>query len=303
MSSITIENFRAIRHLRLDIGQVTALVGENGCGKTSILEAIVLGSTTGDQDLSQRGVRGICWRSHLKGAGLPDVSVQMDTGPARLAVAREQFCIYSPDAEVIRGSGRGLFQTGPFGLRGEGLLSYFHLLSVARPLESVGGLLAMFDWVEHAETCIDEDGACLLRVEDRYAEEGAWVWQDEISDGLLLGLFYVVLMSSPDTPAFFAIDNFGAGMNPHLARVLAKYLVGLAKAHGKCVLLTTHNPAVLDGINLHDSEQRVFVISRDDETGETGALRILPPKPVGDRPPMRMSEAFMRGYIGGLPKI
>jgi hypothetical protein len=29
---------------------------------------------------------------------------------------------------------------------------------------------------------------------------------------------------------------------------------------------------------------------------------VPPPKPVDGEPPMRLSEAFMRGYIGGLPK-
>jgi hypothetical protein len=65
--------------------------------------------------------------------------------------------------------------------------------------------------------------------------------------------------------------------------------------------VTTHNPAVLDGLDLHDDEQRLFVIDRNQD-GFTKARRVHPPKPVDGEPPMKLSEAFLRGYIGGLPK-
>jgi len=43
LKSITIENFRAIEHIHLPLHQqLTVLVGENGTGKTSILDAISL---------------------------------------------------------------------------------------------------------------------------------------------------------------------------------------------------------------------------------------------------------------------
>ena len=30
--------------------------------------------------------------------------------------------------------------------------------------------------------------------------------------------------------------------------------------------------------------------------------RIMPPQPVGDEPPIRLSEAFVRGLLGGIPQ-
>ena len=43
LKSVTIENFRAIEHIHLPLHQqLTVLVGENGTGKTSILDAISL---------------------------------------------------------------------------------------------------------------------------------------------------------------------------------------------------------------------------------------------------------------------
>jgi hypothetical protein len=78
-------------------------------------------------------------------------------------------------------------------------------------------------------------------------------------------------------------------------------LVALAKKYDKQVLITTHNPAVLDGLDLNDDEQRLFVVYRNSE-GHTKVRRATPPQPLGDEPPVKLSEAFLRGILGGLPQ-
>ena len=78
-------------------------------------------------------------------------------------------------------------------------------------------------------------------------------------------------------------------------------LVPLSKEHEKQVILTTHNPAVLDGLNLDDDEQRLFVISRDGD-GTTKIRRIHKPATPAGKEPYRLSELFLRGILGGLPK-
>jgi ABC-type lipoprotein export system ATPase subunit len=59
LSSLKIKNFKSIVDLTLDLGRFNMLIGENGCGKTNILEA--LGMATSDEltneDLFQRGLR------------------------------------------------------------------------------------------------------------------------------------------------------------------------------------------------------------------------------------------------------
>ena len=121
------------------------------------------------------------------------------------------------------------------------------------------------------------------------------------NEGFLFLLFYFALFISDITPKFFAIDNIDASLNPRLCRRLMQELVELAKKHDKQVIFTTHNPAVLDGLDLEDDEQRLLVISRN-QLGYTKARRILGPKPLEGQEPVELSEAFLRGYIGGLPK-
>lgn len=130
-----------------------------------------------------------------------------------------------------------------------------------------------------------------------------WTSDDQRSanEGFLFLLFYFALFISPDTPAFFAIDNVDASLNPKLCSELLKEIAALAEKHKKQAILTTHNPAVLDGLDLNDDEQRLLVVHRNRQ-GHTRVRRVHPPKPLEGQAPMKLSEAFLRGYIGGLPK-
>ena len=80
-------------------------------------------------------------------------------------------------------------------------------------------------------------------------------------------------------------------------------LTNLAKKYDKQIFLTTHNPAILDGIDLGDEEQKLFVVSRN-KKGHTRMKNItLKDKPKSStNEPLKLSEAFLRGYLGGLPK-
>jgi hypothetical protein len=80
-----------------------------------------------------------------------------------------------------------------------------------------------------------------------------------------------------------------------------RQIVELTEDHKKQVILTTHNPALLDGLDLADDEQRLIVVSRNMD-GHTRARRVGPPKPLDDDEPLQLSEAFARGFLGGLPK-
>ena len=76
-------------------------------------------------------------------------------------------------------------------------------------------------------------------------------------------LFYFVLFSSILTPNFFAIDNIDASLNPKLCEELVRRLIQLAEENDKQGPLTTHNPAVLDALNLDDENQRLFIVKRN----------------------------------------
>jgi predicted ATPase len=138
-----------------------------------------------------------------------------------------------------------------------------------------------------------------LSIRDRYLPE-IMLDQRSANEGFLFLLFYYTLLLSPDASKFFAIDNIDVSLNPRLCARLMKDVVELAKAQDKQVVVTTHNPAVLDGLNLADDEQRLVVVSRT-QRGTTRVGRIPAPRPVQGAPLQRLSEAFIRGFLGGLP--
>ena len=141
-----------------------------------------------------------------------------------------------------------------------------------------------------------------LRIKDRYLDgDLSFFDQRSANEGFLFLLFYFCLFFSDDTPSFFAVDNVDASLNPKLCSELIKELVAIAAENGKQAIFTTHNPAILDGLNLHDDEQRLFVVKRN-RLGHTQVERVLAPQVREGQVPVRLSEAFLRGYIGGLPK-
>lgn len=62
LKEVRIENYKSIQKLKLELGRVTVFIGENGCGKSNILEAIALASAAADNKLdneflASRGIR------------------------------------------------------------------------------------------------------------------------------------------------------------------------------------------------------------------------------------------------------
>ncbi len=214
------------------------------------------------------------------------------------------YIIFAPENSILRNF-REEGQILPMGFRGEGLFSHLVELSKKNPniLKKLNENLHLLDWFDGFE--IPNDLIFTerrIKIKDRYLEEGLqYIDQRSANEGFLYLLFYLTLFISDETPKFFAIDNIDNAMNPKLGRELIKILAKLAKEHDKQTILTTHNPSVLDGLDLKDDDQRLFVIYRNAD-GHTKARRITSKEVPNGVESVRLSEAFIRGYIGGLPK-
>lgn len=353
---IQVQNFKSILNMKLELGRFNVFIGENGCGKSNILEALTLAAATaaGKADpefLYSRGVRvtepewfrpafegefgesRVVWDGEpipLFKAPQPRLSKQdleALTEGARSQISqleqaqrnkvaevlrseaeryyrliKNPFLLYTPEYTTLR-SLKEEGQIRPLGVRGEGLYEHLYRLSQQHPerYQAVLTALQVLDWFTGMELSSQQAPfARGLSIQDRHLLGGRVFDQRSANEGFLFLLFYFTLFCSPETPSFFAIDNVDTGLNPRLCAKLVTDLAELAARFDKQALLTTHNPALLDGLNLHDEEQRLFVVSRDSE-GHTRARRVLPPKPLGDEPPVRLSEAFLRGILGGLP--
>ncbi len=381
LKEVRIENYKSIHKLKLELGRVTVFIGENGCGKSNILEAIALASAAADDKLdneflASRGIRVTepqLMRSafeienlvkdikidikgnddqifsfilhndnspysqwvedsteeseHLKQEELSQEIEEafkkmspndfiMATSPVLTWFQKSlnklfyksnlfnNFTIYSPENQALRTFEKE-GQIQPLGINGEGLFKLLKFLNSDRQeqVNEIKDKLRLIDWFKDLE--VPQNLSQIqnsIQIKDRYLDiDLTYFDQRSSNEGFLFLLFYFALFMSDLTPKFFAIDNIDASLNPRLCRRLIQELVELAKKHDKQVIFTTHNPAVLDGLDLDDDEQRLFVIHRN-QLGHTKGRRILKPEPLEGQEPVKLSEAFLRGYIGGLPK-
>lgn len=374
IKEVKIENYKSIESLELKLGRINVFIGENGCGKSNILEAIALCSAAvnnklDNEFLTSRGIRVSpdpkfmratfnhenankeikilvvadedvkieCdlqndnkspyskWvdlnldknmRDLANAAGISSISdTEKSLRDAILRVFKDKhllvvphldldFLIYSPENTSLRTFEKE-GQILPLGIKGEGLFKLLKVISIEnkQELEEIKKGLELISWFRDFQ--IPDhlyEGEQNIQIQDRYIDSKLKHF-DQVStnEGFLFLLFYFCLFVSKETPKFFAIDNIDASLNPKLCSELVKNLVQLAKKYEKQSIFTTHNPAVLDGLNLDDEEQRLFVIYRN-KLGHTKATRIFKPETTKGKEPVRLSEAFLRGYIGGLPK-
>ena len=227
------------------------------------------------------------------------VSTNLEKG--NLEIAR--FLIYSPNNSSLR-TFEEEGQIQPLGAKGQGLLKLLRVLNSSQDkINVIKKKLELIDWFDDFKVP-DSNLERIIQIKDRYLdEELPYFNQRSSNEGFLFLMFYFALFVSKDTPKFFAIDNIENALNPKLCTRLIQELVELAKEkeYDKQVIFTTHNPAVLDGLDLSDDEQRLFVIYRNVD-GHTKARRISAPEPLEGDDPVRLSEAFINGYLGGLPK-
>jgi len=379
ITEIQIENYKSIQNLKMNLGRVNVFIGENGCGKSNILEAIALASAAANNKLDNeylapRGIRNVepqFMRSAFEEENLQNdikINLKVDDGfelkfelnhdnqpyskwvdkgeiphssyigslkylnelmkksphdlkllelinddkRSRLIIQElssgfpnlQTFFIYSPENTSLR----KLEEEGqirPLGIKGEGLFKLLKVISDENQdqINEIKEKLKLLDWFEDFEIAQGSFGSeNRIQIRDRYLDENLPFFDQRSSnEGFLFLMFYFTLFISNYTSKFFAIDNIDASLNPKLCTRLIKELVELAKKYNKQVILTTHNPAILDGLNLGDDEQRLFEIYRS-KSGSTKAQRITKPEPLAGEEPFKLSEAFMRGYIGGLPK-
>jgi len=219
------------------------------------------------------------------------------------------FVIFNLSTSTLRGLNT-FSRKAPLGINGEGLdvlISNFNNYENSKLLKCK----IFFNWLD--EITFDKHdefkrlgyklgkSTSILYFNDKFMQKKNNLFSAEnANEGILHVLFYLALFISNKTPDFFSIDNIETALNPSLCRSLIKELAKLSKERGKQTLITTHNPAILDGLNLNDDSQRLFEVYRTDE-GMTKVRRINFKKGV-DIKNFKLSEMWMEGLLGAIPQ-
>ncbi len=209
------------------------------------------------------------------------------------------FLTYRPSEHFLRKT----FESSlfPLGVHGEGLLKYLKEIAEEDKVDlfdEINNGLSLLDWFDGfniPDNLLTNEYR--LTIGDRYLKDSLHFFdQRSTNEGFLFLLFYLTLFNSKDTPRFFAVDNIESALNPKLMTRLTEYLVERTIANDKQVIVTTHSPFVLDGLDLGNDDIRLFVARRDID-GHTRIERV----PYRADRTMKLSQLWMSGLIGGLP--
>ena len=213
----------------------------------------------------------------------------------------DKFLIYSLEENKLRKADDSN-RTYPLGRHGEGLFAYIkELAQKPEGIEIINEIkenLKVLDWFDDMEVPSGQLSMEFnLKLKDSYLADTINAFdQRSTNEGFLYLLFYLTLVISDETPRFFAIENIDTAFNPKLCREVTRRLIELARKHNKQIIATTHNAAVLDGMNLFEDDVRLHVVRRNID-GYTKTNRVT----LKDDMTMPLSEAWVKGFIGGLP--
>jgi predicted ATPase len=252
-------------------------------------------------------------------AALKQVEITTETGASQLLAALQQFSIYTPNTLKLRGIETDLQYRAPVGLAGGRLAEASEeLRRLARKDEAledvIEGILELVDWVENfgaragSEVPLSSSiprPANVLYFRDRYMAEGRNMLSAyDASEGALYVLFAAILAAHPDSPRLLAIDNFDATLNPRLVRSLASKMVEWVLDRERQMLITCHNPLVLDGLPLQDERVRLFAVDRS-YGGMTVIRRVVVDEALVAKAKegWPLSRLWILGHLGGVPNV
>ena len=223
-----------------------------------------------------------------------------------------RYVIYSPQTEFLRGRQSGKVDFPPVGLHGEGfpqaVSSYsdaFRQLQYKKRrtdpesagwklLDESAELVWLSGWASDFGTHRGEPSLTSRDVADPssdtvyFADKFMHASRNRLSaydgsEGTLYLLFVAIILSHPEAPRVFALDNVDNTLNPKLARVLVEQVIRVVSTTARTetglgprqVFLTSHNPTALDAFDLFSDDQRAFVVRRN-ECGHTIVDRLEP---------------------------
>ena len=249
-------------------------------------------------------------------------AVEVRTGAALdLLRLLQSYVIFSPTTAVLRGVAPETQPRQPVGLSGGNLPQAIRDLRKQRKrddrsrriCQEVQGLLDWaydFDWTSAGRLPLSPTAAAskdVVRFRDRFMRDGQNVLSGhDASEGALYALFLAVVSGHKASPALCAVDNADHGLNPRLARSLMECLCQwyLDSSQPRQILLTTHNPLVLDGLPLQDERVRLFTVSRTN-SGRTSVRRVIVDKRLRKKAKKgwSLSRLWVMGHLGGVPDV
>lgn len=253
-------------------------------------------------------------------AALEAVRLKPGSPASALMRALRDFAIFAPNTATLRGLVSDPQSREPVGLSGgrlaEAVAELKHLSRSDEALEEVHeDLLELVDWVDAFGARRSGDVPLspaiprqrrALYFRDRFMAEGRNELSGyDASEGALYVLFAAIVATHPGAPSFLAVDNIDSGLNPRLARALMERISGWVLQGGsRQLLVTCHNPLVLDGLPLQDDRVRLYAVDRTVRGRTTiDRVEVTPQLMAKARKGWPLSRLWVEGHIGGVPSV
>ncbi|HBL31009.1 MAG TPA: ATPase [Acidobacteria bacterium] len=307
IQSVTIENFKSFERATLPLAPLTLLIGANASGKSNAIEAMQLlawlGSgrpvtdllyATREQELSLRGGSKDFARENgeislsCEAAAGPDepprsICVSLASGftfvteiEADDPLAEDLRRILFLEAEPRRMREYSFVQEKDLKRDGSALSAVLHRLTEeegqkARILEIIRSLPEQdISDITYIRTQRDE---VMVRLHETFGQRNVPRDAALLSDGTLRVLAMAAALFSVPQGSLVVIEEIDNGVHPSRAGHLLSQMQKVAMERGLRVLLTTHNPALLDALPL-DAIPDTVACYRDPEKGDSRLVRL-----------------------------
>jgi len=329
IESIEFKNFKVLRDAKLPLSRCTVLIGPNGTGKTTVLQAL-----QAVREPARYPFAAV--RSYLPLG--EEVEVCVNFGPPHLGVHFVAEWYRAKGTQLGLRFSRGVEECpeGPALQRGvrRNRVFAFEGRAIARPAavaanielgENGANLAAVLDdirdtdaerftaincalgqWLPEFKSILfakPEQGSKSLMLQTR--KEGVSVPDNDLSQGTLIALAMLTLAYLPKPPALIGIEEPDRGVHPRLLRLVQDAIYRLCypescgeKREPVQVIVTTHSPYFLDLFK--DRPEEVVIANRVGMEAKFVRLsdhpnieEILSGAPLG--------EIWYSGILGGVP--
>lgn len=224
--------------------------------------------------------------------------------------------IFQPNTLTLRGTVPDPNQMSPIGLNGGRLAEALQDIIKEENSDICFGslymddVLEMIDWASDISIDIPKKTSInsnipttrqVIEFGDRFMKNTAKFTGYDASEGALYVLFMLCLAMHPQSPAVFAVDSFDHALNPRLAKKITQVFCEQIIENKRHVFLTTHNPLVLDGLDLENDDIRLFAVDRD-KNGYAQIKRIQVSKDL-IKAGQPLSRLWINGRLGGVPEL
>ncbi|MFH1922027.1 MAG: AAA family ATPase [Planctomycetota bacterium] len=327
IESIEFKNFKVLRDATLPLGPCTILVGPNGSGKTTVLQALEAASEKAKcsfRDIVAAEARkdeqavveirfnwgepqpGVSWRvqrdsNNRRSEGQDAQAVECD--PIEIRRVIESIRVFSFDAEAIASPSR-IVERADLDRSGSALAAVLFQLRDTEPERFEGISSELRGWLPEFERILfdtdsDDRKSIVLRTREGHHRIAA----TDLSQGTLLSLAMLTLAYLPEPPSLVALEEPDRGIHPRLLRHVKDAIHRLShpEACGEerepvQVIATTHCPYFLDLFKPED----IVIANRlgDDVRFERLSEQPYIDEVLGDAP---LGEAWYTGVLGGVP--